>query len=514
MARQFALCEIEPTLRGILSVDFRQDFEMPFRQLMQALDLPRREFSDRYPNRDEADFDLRDRRLDSAERGRRSYSKGKRFEDEVATLYELLGWKIARDIQVSGVQIDLMIEKRDGGLLTQAVVECKNKRITADERNQILAQQNIIGREMPRHRWIAVSSEGFAADTRAALERAGIDCTTYNGLLNEIVSLDRYVESLRGEYEDWVNDEKRWQGDRHRFIPPKLQADRMRDKIIRLLRPELTDEEVISTPVPALEYLGRWLGDQERNLLVILGDLGTGKTTLAQYVTDRLAEIHQSDAQRHPAPVLIPLRDVRKQTSLEGIVHAHFARYGLSDLKFRHFEQLVRQGKVILVFDAFDEMADRVNWDITIGNFTELTRCADLRGKVILTCRTHYFKDRKEQIKIIGELRSTEIETALYQAMGRRSDADVVYLLEFDDEQIQAYIRRVCGEAKADEYWHTIENTYNLEDLSKRPLLLDMIVKTLPELERRGGAIDTYDKELINFLAQLDKNSCTLLRVI
>ena len=103
----------------------------------------------------------------------------------------------------------------------------------------------------------------------------------------------------------------------------------------------------------------------------------------------------------------------------------------LSDLKFRQFEQLVKTGKIILIFDAFDEMADRVNWDITIGNFRELTRCADLQGKVIITCRTHYFKDRKEQIAVIGALRASEIETALYQALGQRDDADVVYLQEY-----------------------------------------------------------------------------------
>ncbi len=481
-------CVIDPALREVPFLDFREpdDFELRLRQLIESLDLPRRD--SRHRDREGAGFDLREHKLDLAERGRHSQIKGKQFEDEVARLYELLGFDVTRNVQVGGTQIDLLTKQKIGGASLECVVECKDTRIAAAERDQILAQQNVLLKEFPRYRWIAVSSLGFAADARAALEKAGIDCVTYNELLNDLVPLDRYVASLRDEYREWINDPKRWNG-KNLFIHPNLKADRAKDAIVRKLRPELqTDEEVIGAAIPALEYLGKWLGDQAKNLLVILGDLGTGKTTLAQYIADRLAEIFQSDPQRHPAPVLIPLKDVRKHSSLEGIVAAHFSSKGLSDVKFSRFEQLVKDGKVILIFDAFDEMADRVNWDITSGNFRELVRCADLKGKVVITCRTHYFKDRKEQmLTILGGARSTEIESELYRTISNRPDADVVYLQEFDDEQIKSYLKLVAGEGWERD-WQTISDprNYNLEDLSKRPLLLEMIVKSLPELKRRG----------------------------
>jgi hypothetical protein len=62
--------------------------------------MPRREFSDQYRDRDEVEFDLRERKFDLIERGRQSHLKGKRFEDEVATLYELLGWKVKIEIDL------------------------------------------------------------------------------------------------------------------------------------------------------------------------------------------------------------------------------------------------------------------------------------------------------------------------------------------------------------------------------------------------------------------------------
>ncbi len=190
-------CEIEPILRPLLRIDFRNrdDFDLRFRQLIEALDLPRREFAR------EEEFEFREHQLDPKERGRRSYAKGKRFEDEIATLYRLLGFETKQDTELSGIQIDLMIQQRVGEMLTQAIVECKDKRITSDERNQILAQQNLAQRKLPRFRWIAASSQGFAADTRVALEDAGVDCITYAELLRELVPLDNYADGLIAEYE-------------------------------------------------------------------------------------------------------------------------------------------------------------------------------------------------------------------------------------------------------------------------------------------------------------------------
>src|SRR5262245_62073625 len=451
-------CEIEPTMRGILSLDFRNhdDFDLRLRQLIEALDLPRREFTR------EEEIEFREHKVDPTGRGRRSHAKGKQFEDETATLYRLLGFETKQEIEFSGVQIDLAIQQKTGGMTTQAIVECKDKRITPDERDQILARQILVQKKLPRHRWIAVSSQGFAADSRAALEEAGIDCVTYAELLRELVPLDNYVDGLIAEYKKFA-DEK-WNGEDW-FIRPDLVTD------------------IVYKRTPALTHFSKWLGEERRNQLVVLGDLGTGKSTLAEFLAYNMARSFRDDPLRHPAPVLIPLKDVRKEVSLEGIVISHFSRRGLRDISFTRFEHLVRMGKIILFFDAFDEMADRVRWDVTQSNFRELRRAAELQGKVILTCRTHYFKDRTEQIKVIGEgPRLSEVETELYRELRRRSNAEVVYLQEFDDRQIQDYLKK-ARPRDHERDWRKIQAIYNLKDLATRPLLLDMIVKSLPKLK-------------------------------
>ncbi len=106
-----------------------------------------------------------------------------------------------------------------------------------------------------------------------------------------------------------------------------------------------------------------------------------------------------------------------------------------------------------------------------------------MQGKVILTCRTHYFKDRNEQVRVIGEgPRLSETETELYRELRQRSNAEVVHLQEFDDRQIQDYLKKARPHDH-DEDWQKIQAIYNLKDLATRPLLLDMIVKSLPKLK-------------------------------
>ncbi|MFH1194966.1 MAG: TIR domain-containing protein [bacterium] len=452
-------CKIPPTLRNILYIDCKNpdDFEIRYRQLIEALDIVKDDTLLKIR------IDFHERKLNVSKRGEEAYKKGKSFEEEVSKLYQLLGFAVKPDVKVDGIQIDLTIEKKDGGLLTQAIIECKDKQITANERDQILAQQNIVQKKLPAYRWIAVSSSGFAADTRTALDSAGVSCITYSELLRELIPLENYVESIISAYETKIIEN--WNGEDW-FIRPNIMND------------------ITYEVMPGMERISKWFGDSNINFLTVLGDLGTGKSTLSEFLAYNLARSFKDDPLRHPAPVIIPLKDVRKENTLESIIISHFSKHGLPGINFPRFEHLVRIGKVVLFFDAFDEMADRVRWEVTMSNFNELRRAAVEKGKVILTCRTHYFKDREEQVKLIGEGPSlSETETELYKQLRQQSGAEVIYLKEFSDEQIKEYLIKARPKTHLED-WKKIEEIHNLKELAQRPLLLDMIVKSLPKLDK------------------------------
>jgi uncharacterized protein YjbI with pentapeptide repeats len=311
---------------------------------------------------------------------------------------------------------------------------------------------------MPSYRWIAVSSEGFAADTRTALEAAGVSCILFAELQRQLLPLDTYIDSLIADYEAWADEN--WMG-QDWFIRPNFLTQR-------------------NEKYAAVEYLAKWLGDRSASLLAILGDLGTGKSTLSRFFAYNLALSYRSDPLRYPAPLYIPLKEVRKEISFEGVLVAHFSMRGFASVSLPRLEHLIRLGRVLVIFDAFDEMSAR--WDVTRQNFRELSRAAERKGKVLLTCRTHYFKNYEEQIDVLQARLTVTVGAELYQKLRPNFNSDFVYLQEFQEEQIRDYLQKARPET-AEVDWQKIQSIYNLKELAQRPLLLDMIVRSLREFK-------------------------------
>ncbi len=386
-----------------------------------------------------------------------------RFEDGVAELYRLLGFeikrdqkfKIERDQKITEVPVDLLIEKKTGGISTRTIIECCEQPLSGDHLIDLVRRQKLIRLRFSKIDCLVVTAHLPDAETRESLESVGISCISYPELLREVVPLDAYIEKRIADHEQWRA--KNWRGEDW-FIRPDVTIGNRRDRY------------------PAMEHIGAWLGGKRDNLLALLGDVGTGKTTLAGFLAYEMAKAHKADPLRHPAPVLIELKDVRKETSLDSIVITHFRNHltpqEMNDFSFSRFDHLVRQGRIVLLFDAFDEMAERMRPDVIRQNLNELIKPSKQGGKVLLTCRTHYFNDLREQEGYVGE--------------------GAVYLQEFTNDQVISYLIKARPQT-ADEDWEKIQEIYNLKELVQRPLLLDMVVKGMPEL-RRVDASTLYAK--------------------
>ncbi|MBF0453002.1 MAG: TIR domain-containing protein [Candidatus Magnetomorum sp.] len=450
---------IPDAFENLIIVDFREkaDFELKIRQLIEAMDLPdlmyhatRRSESAKTKN-DALIFDTLGSRL-------------KGFMAEVSEVYSLLNFDVYTDQRIEGLPNSFTIKREVsgiGGFMISAVVVC-HARMTAQEFTYLVDKKADIQKDFTDFKWISVTAMGYDGTLREDLEKDTFSCTTYSELLLTLIPLIDYERKRIDVCKAWIVD--KWEG-KDLFIRPNLETDTIFEK------------------QQALAYFSRWLGTDKDNILIVLGDLGTGKSTLAQFLFYDLARTFLADPLRHPAPILIPLKEVRKEVSLEGIIISHFAQNQIS-IDFNRFSHLVHVGKIIVFFDGFDEMADRVQWKVTQSNFNELLRAGQGRGKVFLTCRTHYFKDRREQVGlIIGKgPRLSATETVLYRELKQQSGAELVYLKEFDKEQIKDYLRRVRPESYQDDY-KKIQRIHNLEELAHRPLLLDLIVNSLPQLE-------------------------------
>jgi|GEM_PF-4488673 len=148
------------------------------------------------------------------------------------------------------------------------------------------------------------------------------------------------------------------------------------------------------------------------------------------------------------------------------------------------FQHLIEEGKIVLLLDGFDEMESKSNKDIILHNFDEINKLVTRKSKVILTSRTHYFKTHSQ----VNDIFNPQYDTELLRMIRGNPRFEVLELLEFNYGQIIEFLERHTD--KYVEMWRKIKSTYNLDDLSKRPILLEMIIRTLPKILEDGGEIN------------------------
>jgi RNA polymerase sigma factor (sigma-70 family) len=398
--------------------------------------------------------------MDRSERGRQNNEEGYSFEDKVAELYRLLHFQVEHGRLFGGRQVDLFLTGHFGDMTIHRAIECKAGQVKAEHMDSFIAKLRMVRREYPSAIGTIVSAVSFTDAIAAQAVQEGIQLTLHRDLAARLFDGHAYAQALIREIES--NE----QYPKSKYIEPMIGHD------------------AVGESSPAFEILDEWLLDGEWNQLTLLGDVGTGKSFLSRMLAHRLATRFLEQPLAAPFPVRIDLRNADREFSLEGLVITHLAQNGLGQVSFDVFQYSLAQGNIVLILDGFDEMAARVTPQVTSRNFLELARCVRGRAKVLLTCRTHYFKSRTEEEEVIlGGTKDYGSETArdLYWELIARKGFKIAYLRPFDTSQIEQYVRR-AKPFDADQAMQKIRGTYNLMELSQRPMLLEMIVKSIDKL--------------------------------
>lgn len=395
-------------------------------------------------------------------------AQGRAFERRVGMLFELLGYRVEVNRLIAGRQVDLYLEDRSGPLSRCYIVECKDQArpVNTDQydafRGRLSAGRNAVS---PKLRGILVASVGFVKEAKAQALHEDIELLTISELESSVIDFRQYARDLirRLEADPALTH----------FVPP------------RMVREHLTLAE------PAASAVAGWLADSEANQLTLLGDYGTGKTTFLKHLALEMARRYEREVieggARGRVPVFIDLRDYTQALSLKQIILDLLDNHGIRAASYAAFEYVLREGQVLLILDGFDEMASRGNYRITLRNFRELNRSALGRAKIILSCRSHYFTDQREVQRFLGRSAFAAVAevpvsyTDLYREIAGRPNFLISYLQEFEPDQVRAYLEHRCG-GQAERVSGFIANTYNLEELSRRPVLLDMIVTSADRL--------------------------------
>lgn len=385
------------------------------------------------------------------------------FVGRVAELYHLLHYSVDFNKNLHGFIVDLYIERRLGDYTIQRVILCSTEQLSYELIGEFATTIRSIKKHTPAIQAGIVSSLSVQTHLLEFSSREGIVCTSLNELESQLFDGNRYANGIF--FETRNNQQYRL----NNYIEP------------------LVGEELKGIGQSAFSVLDKWLHDPDWSQLTLLGDAGTGKTFLTKALAYRLAEKYMQSPADNPLPVRIDLRNADRQFTLEGLVLSHLSKAGLSNVSFELFQHSLSKGRIVLILDGFDEMASKVTPRITLRNFNELARSVQGSAKVILTCRTHYFRSRSEEEEVVfgsSDDYSSDSAKELYWDLILRKGFQIVYLRPFTIGQIEKYVEKTKP-LEAEKAIGKIKRIYNLIELCQRPLLLDMIVRAIDKIDAK-----------------------------
>ncbi|MGC1218641.1 MAG: pentapeptide repeat-containing protein [Phormidesmis sp.] len=324
--------------------------------------------------------------------------------------------------------------------------------------------------------WLVGNRRVSKAARRAVQEEAtyaDISCYTFDELLDEDADFSKYL--------DWLETEIKAKGVDVGYLPLACRKDDLDPVSQRKIGVSTYGEEDGWID----GYVDMWLDDPAKEHLSVLGEFGTGKTWFALHYAwvalQRYREAKRRGTERPRIPVVVPLRDYAKAVTVESLFSEFFFRKHEILKNYSVFEQLNRMGKLLLIFDGFDEMAARVDRQSMIDNFWELAKVVVPGAKAILTCRTEHFPDAMQGRQLL----SAELESSTANLTGETPQFEVLDLEKFDNEQIATLLKQKASEVTVQ---MVMENS-QLLDLARRPVMVELILEALPDIEA-GKPVD------------------------
>ncbi|MFZ9091899.1 MAG: NACHT domain-containing protein, partial [Planctomycetaceae bacterium] len=280
----------------------------------------------------------------------------------------------------------------------------------------------------------------------------------------------------------------------------------------------------------AIDELMVWARRDPKNVepfLAILGEYGIGKTTLLQTFARRLKAERATDPSL-PVPVYIDLRLMSVPAEgempslkelLSGFIHNCWKSSGNNDSSLTpdtltpdSVITLVREHNAIVIFDGLDEKTNAMRPERAQEFLRRLWSCLPdaalrmrlikdkqktnekvvrtkaveepaTRGRMIISCRSHYFRDITSQSSMLRGEDREQIDG--YPAL---------ILVPWNEQTIRNYLaERLGSEERSANAISLIKSVHNLRDLAERPYLLHLITGNLGELERAASEGETIN---------------------
>ncbi len=373
------------------------------------------------------------------------------LESQVAEVYRELGASVVEHNKlVGGLQTDVYVEQQTAdGSTVRSAVECKDHSRTLGVNDAVEIANRLASLRSADlvDKGILVTRLGCTQQAREHLATHRIEVFTLSELQRRIADFTTYLRSLVDQYQ------QRDVAQKGSFISLGAQTEH-------------------GAEIPSIvEYIDEWQGSSGQ-LLTILGEYGSGKTTTAWFIANKLANQYVRFESESRIPVLMELRRFRNSLNLRSFVSDYLSQEnGVNLRSYAAFRKLNAEGKLLILLDGFDEMSPHVDAAIVFRNFDEILGLLEGRAKVVLTCRTSFFKDRAELDRL---RRGTDLYSLLHQHRSQQT----IFLRDCTAEQLKHYLSCYYPREWVS-FFQQLEKRPELACLAERPILLNMIVNTI-----------------------------------
>lgn len=291
----------------------------------------------------------------------------------VAWLFESNGYSVTEDVTVQGAAFPLLAKQMAGLIEQKVFIEVTVDQVNMVRHEGLIAKLALVRKQVLGSQQVLVSSGGFTDEARDHAKMEGILAYTFQELFRQFERTDPYIEHVLGD------------GD---------FAESLRDLDEVYEEPDFDDDQGVHR---ATDWLTRWVGDEAdpSRWVVVVGEYGTGKTALTRVLQRRwMSDYREGRLTR--LPFRVELRDFSRQFDARGLLHHFLDRNELAHLNISFVESMIANGRVMLILDGYDEMAQFLNVRERRACLEALTELSGDGVRGILTSRPNYFTEAEE----------------------------------------------------------------------------------------------------------------------
>lgn len=340
---------------------------------------------------------------------------------------------------------------------------------------------------------IACKKGTFVGDK--TIQSNQITFLTEESLLDELINFSTYYEGLRYNFED----KEITQG-----FPFSLQ-----DTYTELSASIGEKDKETSVPIPSVEsYIFDWVNDAKtKKHLAILAEYGQGKSVLSERIA-YLITSKQIPSNR--IPIIIPLRGLFLK-GFSNVIDLLSFWGGTHGINPQALLKLHHAGKLLIIFEGFDETELVGDYEIRLDHFRKLWEFSIPKAKIMITGRPNFFLNDNELSTL---LQTERVNTGLPYC-------EEIYLEKFPLEKMKQALRHASPETQTEiiQILEKQSSNNNFFDLMSRPSLL-FLASTIWKVRNLTKYKDNINSAIVieeflqhSYARQDDKNLKTPLAV-